>query len=460
MSSERPAETVGSLSLSAERRIDGVCIGFEKALQGGQPARIEQFLGTTKEPERSALLQELLRLEVEYRLRTGDRPTVEEYRGRFPEHAAWMGSWYPPRQSAPDGSTWPRLADFEIVAELGRGAMGVVYHARQKSLDRSIAVKMILTGGLADAAAVARFRAEAQTIARLRHPNIVHVHEVGEHNGVPYFTLEYVDGGSLAARLKGPPFSDNEAARLVELLARTLHYAHGQGIVHRDLKPANILLAKDGNPKVADFGLAKMLSDETGATRTGTVMGTASYMAPEAAAGKVREVGPAADVYALGAILYELLTGVPPFCGDSCLEVLRRVEQEGSLRLGRSAGGRSRRLSPRRIGARRSGIGAPVDRRCAARVPVYRDHDAMEQHLDWAGHRQWRGQFGPELFALGGRARPSTLCRLLDREDVDRLRHGLVLPRAIGIAGSADGATTRADLVVFLVQPFSDVLVL
>ena len=240
------------------------------------------------------------------------------------------------------------------------------------------------------------------------------------HNGAPYFTLEYVEGGSLAGRLKGPPFSDNEAARLVEVLARTLHYAHGQGIVHRDLKPANILLAKDSNPKVADFGLAKMLSDESGATRTGTVMGTASYMAPEAAAGKVKEVGPAADIYALGAILYELLTGLPPFRGDSFLEVLRRVEQETpepprvhNPRVDRSleaiclkclekspkdryasaqsAGGRSRRLSPRRIGARRPGIGALPDRRSSTRVPIYRDHDPLEQHLDRAGHRQRRG---------------------------------------------------------------------
>jgi serine/threonine-protein kinase len=206
--------------------------------------------------------------------------------------------------------------------------MGVVYHARQKSLQRSVALKMIRTGSLTDAGAVARFRAEAQTIARLRHPHIVHVHEVGEHDGAPYFTLELVEGGSLRDRLKERPYSDREAAHLVEVLARALHHAHGLGIVHRDLKPANILLATDGAPKVADFGLAKLLSDESGATRTGTVLGTASYMAPEAAAGKVKEVGPAADVYALGAILYELLTGQPPFRGASFLEILRKVEQE------------------------------------------------------------------------------------------------------------------------------------
>jgi serine/threonine-protein kinase len=187
---------------------------------------------------------------------------------------------------------------------------------------------MILAGEHASAEQTARFLAEARAVARLQHPNIVQIHDIGEHNGLPYFSLEYVDGGNLAARLKGSPPSDMEAACLVEILARAVHYAHGRGIVHRDLKPANILLTNDGVPKIADFGLAKILDDDSGATRTGAIVGTASYMPPETAAGKIREIGPAADVYALGAILYELLTDRPPFRGESMLETLRMVQEQ------------------------------------------------------------------------------------------------------------------------------------
>ena len=154
------------------------------------------------------------------------------------------------------------------------------------------------------------------------------IHEIGEHKGLPYFSLEYVDGGNLAARLQGSPPSDMEAARLVELLARTVHYAHGRGIVHRDLKPANILLTSDGVPKIADFGLAKILSEDSGHTRTGVILGTLKYMAPEQASGRPKDIGPAADIYALGAILYESLTGQPPFCGETERETLRLVEEQ------------------------------------------------------------------------------------------------------------------------------------
>jgi serine/threonine-protein kinase len=159
----------------------------------------------------------------------------------------------------------------------------------------------------------------------LQHPNIVQIHEIGEHDGLPYFSLEYVDGGSLAERLKDAPPSDMETAQLVELLARTVHYAHGRGIVHRDLKLVNILLTRDGIPKIADFGLAKSLGEDSGQTRSGAILGTPSYMAPEQASGKSGAIGPAVDVYALGAILYELLTGRPPLRGETVLETLRLV---------------------------------------------------------------------------------------------------------------------------------------
>jgi WD40 repeat protein/tRNA A-37 threonylcarbamoyl transferase component Bud32 len=213
---------------------------------------------------------------------------------------------------------------YEILAELGRGGMGVVYKARQTKLQRLVALKMILAGGHASAADLARFRTEAESIARLQHPNIVQVFEVGEHQGKAFFSLEYCDGGSLAEKLKGTPLPPKEAATLVETLARAMASAHEKGIVHRDLKPANVLLGKESAPKISDFGLAKKL-DEASQTATGAVMGTPSYMAPEQAGGKGKEVTAAADIYALGAILYECLTGRPPFKAATPLDTVLQV---------------------------------------------------------------------------------------------------------------------------------------
>jgi tetratricopeptide (TPR) repeat protein len=216
------------------------------------------------------------------------------------------------------------LPGYEILGELGRGGMGVVYKARQIGLNRLVALKMILAGGHASAGELDRFRTEAEAVARLQHPNVVAIHEVGEQNGLPYFSLEYCEGGSLAARLDGTPWEPANAAALGETLARAMQAAHARGIVHRDLKPANILLAGDGKPKIADFGLAKQLDSGPGRTASGAIMGTPSYMAPEQAGG-AKDVGPAADVYALGAVLYELLTGRPPFKAPTDLDTMLQV---------------------------------------------------------------------------------------------------------------------------------------
>jgi serine/threonine-protein kinase len=215
---------------------------------------------------------------------------------------------------------------YELLGELGRGGMGVVYRARQVGLNRLVALKMILSGGHAGPRERARFKAEAEAVARLSHPNIVSVYEVGEHQGRPFLALELVAGGSLAQHLQGKPLQARRAAELVAALARGARAAHEAGVVHRDLKPANVLMGVSvgAAPKIADFGLAKRL-DEPGATRTGDVMGTPSYMAPEQAAGRWREVGPHTDVYALGAILYECLTGRPPFLGATVIETIDQV---------------------------------------------------------------------------------------------------------------------------------------
>jgi WD40 repeat protein len=215
---------------------------------------------------------------------------------------------------------------YEVLGELGRGGMGVVYLARQVRLNRPCALKMILAADHAGPTAVARFLAEAEAVARLRHPNVVQVYGAGDYDGHPYLELEYVEGGSLAQALDGAPWPPRRAAALVAALAGAMAEAHRLGVVHRDLKPANVLLAGDGTPKVTDFGLARSLGDEGGMTRSGAVLGTPTYMAPEQAEGGTERAGPAADVHALGAILYELLTGRPPFRGETVLETLQQVK--------------------------------------------------------------------------------------------------------------------------------------
>jgi serine/threonine protein kinase len=223
---------------------------------------------------------------------------------------------------------WPRLANYEILDELGRGGMGVVYLARQAGFDRLVGLKMILAGPFAGPQHLARFRVEAKAVASLDHPNIVRVYDYGEQNRLPFYSMELVEGSSLADRLALGPFPVAKAARLVQTLAQAMQHAHDRGVIHRDLKPANILLTADGMPKITDFGLAKRLDSQGGLSSTGAVLGTPSYMAPEQALGQNKEVGPAADIYALGAILYELLTGRRPFVGTTPLQILDAVRSQ------------------------------------------------------------------------------------------------------------------------------------
>jgi tetratricopeptide (TPR) repeat protein/tRNA A-37 threonylcarbamoyl transferase component Bud32 len=227
--------------------------------------------------------------------------------------------------SVHDATALPRVPGYEVEAVLGRGGMGVVYKARHPRLNRTVALKMLLAGPYAGPGELERFLREAETVAGLRHANIVQVHEAGDVDGRPYFTMEFVEAGSLAQKLAGTPQPARQAAALVAAVAEAVHAAHQRGIVHRDLKPDNILLTADGTPKITDFGLARRLEGAAGLTQSGAPLGTPSYMAPEQAEGKSREVGPAADIYALGAILYELLTGRPPFRAETAAETLRQV---------------------------------------------------------------------------------------------------------------------------------------
>jgi serine/threonine protein kinase/tetratricopeptide (TPR) repeat protein len=222
----------------------------------------------------------------------------------------------------------PSIPGYEVLEKIGEGGMGVVYLARQTGLNRMVAVKMIRGGQQARADHFARFRIEAEAVAQLHHPNILQIYEIGEVAGLPFVSLELLEGGSLADRLDGTPQPGRQAALLLITLAGAVEMAHDAGIVHRDLKPSNVLFTEDDVPKITDFGLAKRMESDSRQTDSGQIMGSPSYMAPEQARGHAKDVGPAADVYALGAILYEMLTGRPPFKGETPIETVRQVVED------------------------------------------------------------------------------------------------------------------------------------
>jgi serine/threonine-protein kinase len=315
--------TATRLDLARDEQLARLLTEFTEQLRQGRPPDLERAV--SEHPELAAELRELW----------AAVQIAEEF-GR-------SGTSIPPPEPAgapaePPGAPGrlPRsFGDFELLEEIGRGGMGVVYRAWQKSLGRTVALKMILGGELASAADLARFRAEAGAAARLDHPGIVAVHGFDECDGQPFFTMQYVEGTTLASRVSQGPLPPREAARVVAAVARAVHHAHQQGILHRDLKPSNVLLDRHGQPHVADFGLAKRVQGEPGQsapgglTCSGAIVGTPSYMAPEQITAGRGRLGPAADVYSLGVILYELLTGRPPFRAAAALDTLMLVlEQE------------------------------------------------------------------------------------------------------------------------------------
>jgi eukaryotic-like serine/threonine-protein kinase len=215
------------------------------------------------------------------------------------------------------------LGDYELLEEIGRGGQGVVFHARQKSLNRTVPLKVISLGQWASKAHLKRFRREAEAAASLDHPSIVPIYEVGERDGSCYFSMKFVEGGQLDEVIRRTPMSIRQSAELTAKVARTVHYAHEHGILHRDIKPGNILLDQKGEPHLTDFGLARLIESESSVTQTLDILGTPSYMAPEQAVGNNAAVCSATDVYGLGAVLYQLLTGHPPFAGGTTYETIK-----------------------------------------------------------------------------------------------------------------------------------------
>ena len=320
---------------------------FKDAWHKGDRPAIAQYL-PDEPPARAAVLVELIYIDLERRFNAGEPRRVASYLAEFPELAddrrlvseleaaenelrkrfAATATRVPDetQQSGPaTGDKVRYFGDYELLEEIARGGMGVVYKARQVSLNRIVALKMILAGQLASEREVQRFYAEAQAAANLQHPNIVAIHEVGHHAGQHYFSMDYVAGKSLAQIVREKPLAAMQAARYLKTIAEAIEFAHERGTLHRDLKPANVLIDEFDQPRVTDFGLAKRIEGSAQLTSTGSLMGTPSYMPPEQAGANDGKIGPASDVYSLGAVLYELVTGRPPFLGESLVVTLNQV---------------------------------------------------------------------------------------------------------------------------------------
>jgi WD40 repeat protein len=355
----------------------------------------------------------------------------------------------------PDGledrpvSGLPQVPGYEMLGELGRGGMGVVYKARQIDLDRVVALKMILGGGQAREEDRLRFVGEARAVAAIRHPGIVQVHEIGTHDGLPFFALEFCAGGSLAQRLAGTPLPLRDAARFTEQIARAVQAAHEAGVIHRDLKPANVLVGEDGALKVTDFGLARRIEGGSGLTQTGNVLGTPSYMAPEQAQGS-KQVGAAADVYSLGAILYECLTGRPPFRAATVLDTIMQVVADEPVPPRQLAARMSRDLEticlkclhkePRKRYASAGELADDLARWLAGQPIKARPVGRIERARKWVRRNRLVAGLGSAVFlalALG-----ATMATLLAIEADSNFRE------ALGEKRKADEAKRRANQAV------------
>jgi serine/threonine protein kinase len=324
MSSNLPSDPLSYVQWS---RIDELCNRFEAAHHLGSAPEVEAYLTEVEKPLRMSLLKELLQIDSHYK--TDPKHDAARLTQLFPElDRATLTRLLSQNAAKKSSGQFPVVEGYTILSELGRGGMGVVYKARDLRLDRFVALKMMHLEGPNREQVVVRMLTEARAAAHLQHPNLVPIYEVRECEGCPVLVFEYVDGGTLAERIARQPIDPDIAAHMMETLAKVLAYAHSRGIVHRDLKPANILITHDGTLKVSDFGLARQLNDDKRQTKSGMLIGTPGYMAPEQASGNLGQLGPAADIHGLGAILYEMLSGQPAFRGTSILETLEMVRTQ------------------------------------------------------------------------------------------------------------------------------------
>ncbi len=426
--------------LSLSRRVNAACERFEADWRAGLRPEVEPHLEAVAEGERSAFFRELLSLELELRRTRGERPTTDDYRGRFPGQSGAIDAAFGPEpreatidyragrddplltvaEGPPDDRASPkikpRFGDYELIEEMGRGGMGVIYRARHRLLNRVVALKMILAGRFASPLETRRFLLEAETAASFDHPNIVPIYDIGEHEGLLYFSMKLVEGESLSRHVSRLGGDFRAVARLMATVARAVHHAHGKGFLHRDLKPANILIDAEDQPHLTDFGLARRIAAAAGLTKTGAIVGTPSYMAPEQAAGLGGHLTEVVDVYSLGAILYELLAGRPPFRAETVMETLVLVLER----------------EPPPPGQVRPGIPAELESiclRCLGKSPAdrYQTADAVADDLDrfargegvaarpadlWTRLRRWVRR-EPELAArVGGLAILGTLVQV------------------------------------------------
>ena len=413
-------ESLQTLSGEERQSVEKISARFEAAWEAGSEPSIDEYLPADKSVRQAALV-ELVHAELEYRLKAGQPGRVEQYLQRYPQLAEKSGTIvelvvaeYRQRQrreadlaaesflerfpqqkeelsarlgelaagegandstgasagatvslgekkrvETPTLTTPKQFGHYQLLGEIARGGMGVVYRARDEKLNRVVALKMMLSGSHASAEEAERFQVEAEAVAKLGHPNIVQIYEVGEKEGQAYISLEYIDGGSLDEKIGQTAQGVLESARLVETLAEAMQLAHANEIIHRDLKPANILLTVDGDPKITDFGLAKRMDDDSARTKSGTVIGTPSYMAPEQACGNTDTLSTATDVYSLGAILYHMLVGRPPFQADSQLDTLLQVVSDEPV-------------APRRLNERISRDLETITLKCLRKAPSQR----------------------------------------------------------------------------------------
>ncbi len=435
---ERPAELdsvlMGRREAGRDELLERICVDQVRRWRTGQRVPAESYLGRypgLQSDDEAAF--ELIYGEYLLREEQGEPPSTDELKWRFPRYAERLrrqvdlhevlnssdqtngtSDAVPTVRAEADDAPEPGVPfvapGFRILGELGRGGMGTVYKAWQVRLKRIVAIKVLRADAYADTAAAARFQAEAEAAARFQHPHIVQVFEVGEDEGMGYLVLEYAAGGGLDRRLKETIQDPRSSAQLIETLARAIHFAHTRGIIHRDLKPANVLLTEEGVPKIADFGLAKLLERDDALTRHGEILGTPCYMAPEQVRGLSDQIAPATDVYSLGAILYEMLTGRPPFKGTTPLSTLEQVSTQEPLAPGKLQRHLPRDLEticlkclekePGRRYASALELGEDLDRFLHGRPILARPIPAWDRLAKWARRRPGSAAAAAGLFIL------------------------------------------------------------